>query len=100
MSPVTLAWSAAWILTGAAAVVRLLRLSDSPEPFVRTAYRMLAISAACLAAGGIVQRAANGVIGGPQPLRIADLISLAALPALVIGLATITADRAGPPTAG
>ena len=33
------------------------------------------------------------MIGGPQPLRVADLISLAALPALVIGLATITADR-------
>src|SRR5712691_8131947 len=93
MSPVTLAWSAAWILMGAAAVNRLLRLSNNPEPFVRSAYRMLAVAAACLAAGGIVQQAANGVIGGPQPLRIADLISLAALPALIIGLATITADR-------
>ncbi len=93
MSPVTLAWSAAWILIGALAVTRLLRLSDNPEPFIKSAYRMLAIAAACLTVGGVIQQAVNGVIGGPQPLRISDLISLAALPALVIGLATITADR-------
>jgi diguanylate cyclase (GGDEF)-like protein/PAS domain S-box-containing protein len=93
MSLVTLAWSAAWILVGAAAAARLLRLSDNPEPFIRTAYRMLALAAACLALGGIVQETVNGVLGGTQPLRIADLISLAALPILIIGLATITADR-------
>src|SRR5262249_11313747 len=33
-------------------------------------------------------------IGGASPLRVADLISLSALPAIVVGLATITADRA------
>jgi diguanylate cyclase (GGDEF)-like protein/PAS domain S-box-containing protein len=38
-----------------------------------------------------MQTAFGGVIGGPQPLRVADLISLAALPALVIALATLTA---------
>jgi diguanylate cyclase (GGDEF)-like protein/PAS domain S-box-containing protein len=94
MSLVTFAWSTAWILMGAVAVVRLLRLSESSEPFVRTGYRMLAVAAGCLALGGVVQEAASGVLGGPQPLRIADLISLAALPALVLGLATLTADRA------
>ena len=93
MSPVTLAWSAAWILMGAAAVIRLLRLSNNPQPYIRTAFRLLAIAAACLAVGGTIQKAVNGVLGGPEPLRIADLISLAALPALIIGLATITADR-------
>lgn len=93
MSPVTFAWSAAWILMGAAAGQRLWRLSNSPEPYVRTAYRWLAAAAACLAVGGTAQQAVEGVVGGPAPLRIADLISLAALPALIIGLATITADR-------
>ena len=93
MSPVTFAWSAAWILMGAVAVMRLWRRSESPEPFIRTAYRWLAAAAACLAVGGTAQQAVEGVIGGPAPLRIADLISLAALPALIIGLATITADR-------
>jgi PAS domain S-box-containing protein len=93
MSPVTFAWSAAWILMGAVAVLRLWRWSESPEPFIRTGYRWLAAGAACLAIGGTAQQAVEGVIGGPAPLRIADLISLAVLPALVIGLATITADR-------
>jgi diguanylate cyclase (GGDEF)-like protein/PAS domain S-box-containing protein len=97
MSPVTFAWSAAWIVMGAAAVARLVRRSNSPEPFIRTAYRMLAVAAACLAAGGTIQEVMGGVLGGPQPLRIADLISLAALPALVIGLATITAERVRTP---
>jgi PAS domain S-box-containing protein len=93
MSLVTFAWATAWILIGAVAVFRLLRVADSPDPFVKNAYRMLAVAAGCLALGGVVQQAATGVLGGPQPLRIADLISLAALPALVLGLATLTVNR-------
>ncbi|HEX9032226.1 MAG TPA: EAL domain-containing protein [Streptosporangiaceae bacterium] len=104
MSPAVLAWSATWTLVAAAACVRLLRASTHPEDSVKNGYRWLAVAAVCLAAGGTVQQALGGLIGGPQPLRLADLISLAALPAIVIGLATLTspfvpgeADQAGAP---
>jgi diguanylate cyclase (GGDEF)-like protein/PAS domain S-box-containing protein len=43
-----------------------------------------------------LHQAFDGLIGGALPLRLADLISLAALPALVISLATLTARSAEP----
>jgi diguanylate cyclase (GGDEF)-like protein/PAS domain S-box-containing protein len=43
-----------------------------------------------------LHQAFGGLIGGALPLRLADLISLAALPALVIGLATLTASYGEP----
>ena len=41
-----------------------------------------------------MQQTLGGLLGGAPPLRVADLISLGGLAAIVIGLATITADRA------
>lgn len=95
MTSVALAWSAAWILVAAAVGVRLWRASTGREPFVRSGYRWLAAGALCLGVGGALQQAFGGVVGGAQPLRVADLIGLGALPAIIIGLATITADRSG-----
>ena len=92
MTPVTLAWSAAWILLAAAACVRLIRVSSSAPPFVQNGYRWLGGSALCLGLGGALQFKYGVLAGGFSPFRIADLISLAGLPALVIGVATITAS--------
>ena len=89
-----LTWSAAWALAAALACWRLLRASGHPEPSVRNGYRWFAVAAVCLAAGAIVQQQFGGLVGGTQPLRMADLISLVALPGLVIGLATVTAEFA------
>lgn len=89
-----LAWSAAWALVAALACARLLRASSHPEPPVKNGYRWLAVAAVCLAAGAIVHQAFDGLIGGALPLRMADMISLAALPALVIGLASLTSRYA------
>ena len=100
MSPALLAWAAAGVIAAAVAVGRLLRASNRPEPPVKNGYRWLAVAAACWAAGGIAQRAFDGLIGGALPLRVSDLISLAALPALVIGLATLTAGSADPGRSG
>ena len=86
-----LAWAALWAVLAALACVRLLRASGQPEPSVKNGYRWFAVAAVCVAAGAIVQQAFGGLAGGAQPLRLADLISLVALPALVIGLATLTA---------
>jgi diguanylate cyclase (GGDEF)-like protein/PAS domain S-box-containing protein len=52
------------------------------------------VAAVCAAVGAIVQQMFGGLAGGAQPLRLADLISLAALPALAIGLATLTSGHA------
>jgi len=95
-----LACSAAWVLTAAAACVRLLRASSQPELSVKNGYRWLAVATACLAVGACLQQAFSGVIGGSQPLRIADLVSLAALPALALGLAALTAEPGGDHAAG
>ena len=89
-----MAWSAAWALIAALASARLLRVPGQPEPSVKNGYRWLAVAAICLAAGATVQQAFGGLAGGASPLRLADLISLAALPALVIGLATLTSKFA------
>jgi diguanylate cyclase (GGDEF)-like protein/PAS domain S-box-containing protein len=94
-----MAWSAAWALIAALACARLLRVPGQPERSVKNGYRWLAVAAICLAAGATVQQAFGGLAGGASPLRLADLISLAALPALVIGLATLTANTAGDPGA-
>jgi diguanylate cyclase (GGDEF)-like protein/PAS domain S-box-containing protein len=99
-----LAWSAAWAVLAVLACVRLLRASGQPEPSARNGYRWLAVAALCLAAGATVHQAFGGLIGGALPLRLADLISLAALPALAIGLATLTSalgrSEAGGPKGG
>ena len=92
MSRAMLAWSAAWALIAALACVRLIRASSQSEPAVKNGYRWLAVAAVCLAVGAAVGQAFGGLIGGALPLRLADLISLGALPALVIGLATLTSD--------
>src|SRR5215467_4172610 len=95
-----MAWSAAWGLIAVLACARLLRVPGQPERSVQNGYRWIAVAAVCLAAGAIVQQAFGGLVGGASPLRLADLISLAALPALVIGLATLTAKfAAGEPGA-
>lgn len=88
------AWSAAWALAAVLACWQLLRAARRAGPAVRNGYRWFAAAAVCLAAGAIVQQEFDGLIGGAAPLRIADLISLAALPGLVIGLATLTAEFA------
>jgi len=96
-----LAWSAAWSVVAVVACVRLLRAAGHPEPSVRNGYRWLAVAAACIAAGATVHQAFGGLIGGALPLRMADLIALASLPAVVIGLATLTSGdgEAGAPRA-
>src|SRR5262245_28985384 len=89
-----MAWSAAWGLIAVLACARLLRVPGQPERSVQNGYRWIAVAAVCLAAGAAVQQAFGGLAGGASPLRLADLISLAALPALVIGLATLTSKFA------
>jgi diguanylate cyclase (GGDEF)-like protein/PAS domain S-box-containing protein len=84
------AWAAGWTVLAVLACVRLLRAAGQPEASVKNGYRWFAVAATCIAAGAIVQQAFGGLAGGAQPLRLADLISLAALPALAIGLATLT----------
>ena len=96
MSRATLAWSAASALIAALACARLLRASNHSEPSVKNGYRWLAVAAVCLAVGATVHQAFGGLIGGALPLRLADLISLGALPAVVIGVATLTSDLPGP----
>ncbi|HEX5188614.1 MAG TPA: EAL domain-containing protein [Streptosporangiaceae bacterium] len=93
-----LAWAAAWLVLAALACVRLLRAASQPERPVKNGYRWLAVATACVAGGATVQEAFGGLAGGAQPLRLADLISMAALPALAIGLATLTSRLA--PAAG
>jgi diguanylate cyclase (GGDEF)-like protein/PAS domain S-box-containing protein len=96
MSPATLAWSIAWILLTAGASARLWRLASPPVPFVKDGYRWLAVAALCFGVGRVGQQAFGGALGGAPPLRLADLISLAGLPALVFGIATLTTDQADP----
>ena len=96
-----LAWPTVWTLAAVLACVQLVRARGHLEPSVRNGYRWFAAAAVCLAAGAIVQVQFGGLTGGAAPLRIADLISLAALPALVVGLATLTSkfapsDHGGP----
>ena len=84
------AWAATWAVLTVVAFAGLLRASGEPEPSVKNGYRWFGAAALCIAVGAIVQQAFGGLAGGAQPLRVADLISLAALPALAIGLATLT----------
>ena len=85
-------WSAIWMLAAVLTAIRLLRAAARPEAEIRNGYRWLAGAAACLGVGATVQRLFGGLVGGAQPLRLADLISLAALPALIIGLWTLSGD--------
>jgi diguanylate cyclase (GGDEF)-like protein/PAS domain S-box-containing protein len=88
-------WSAAWVLGAAVACAGLLRRgSGQPEGSVKNGYRWLAVAAVCLAVGATAQQAFGGLAGGASPLRLGDLISLAALPAIVIGMATLTSGFA------
>jgi len=96
MSPAQLAWTAVGAVAAAVAIVRLLRASNQPEPPVKNGYRWLAVAAGCWGAGGIAQQLFGGLIGGSAPLRVADLVSLAALPSVLIGLATLSTDVAEP----
>ncbi|MHB1433172.1 MAG: hypothetical protein ACYCVZ_13755, partial [Streptosporangiaceae bacterium] len=86
------AWSAIWMLAAVLTAIRLLRAAARPEPEIRNGYRWLAGAAACLGVGATIQHLFGGLVGGAQPLRLADLISLAALPALILGLWTLTGD--------
>ena len=88
-----LAWAATWAVVTVVAFAGLLRASGQPEPSVKNGYRWFGAAALCIAAGAIVQQVFGGLAGGAQPLRVADLMSLAALPALAIGLATLTSGR-------
>lgn len=89
------AWSAAWVFGAAIACAVLIRRgSGQHESSVKNGYRWLAVAAVCLAVGGTVQQAFGGLAGGASPLRLGDLISLGALPAIVIGLATLTSGFA------
>ena len=96
MSSALLAWTAAGALAAVVAVVRLLGASNQPEPSVKNGYRWFAVAAACWGIGGVAQATFGGLIGGASPLRVADLVSLAAWPALVIGVATLTGRFAEP----
>ena len=109
MSGIALAWSAT--LLAAASVAGLLLWQAQRQPHetsqagvashywgsVRNGCRWLAAAAWALGAGAAAQQAFGGLIGGAQPLRVADLVGLAALGALVIGLASLTAESATRP---
>lgn len=92
MSLGTQIWCAVWVVIATLAVIRLLHVSRRPEPAVRNGFRWLAGAVVFLCAGGVIQQAFGGLVGGAQPLRIADLVILIALAALLIGLATLTDD--------
>jgi diguanylate cyclase (GGDEF)-like protein len=111
MSGAALAWSLA--LLAAASVASLLLwqaqgqagdasqggASGQHRGSVRNGCRWLAAAAAGLGAAAAAQQAFGGLIGGAQPLRVADLVGLAAVGALVIGLASLTAESAFRPGA-
>ena len=99
MSAATLAWSAVWLALSALASVRLWRLPSSGSQLAENdlGFRWLAAAALAAGVGGTLQQAFGGLTGGPEPLRLADLVSLAVLPALVIGLVMVTFGRDGGP---
>src|SRR5215472_1808183 len=109
MSAAALAWSVALLVVGCLAGLLLWRAQGQPRDAsragagsqhrgsVRNGCRWLAAAAVALGAGAAAQEAFGGLMGGAQPLRVADLIGLAGLGALVIGLASLTADSSPRP---
>ncbi|GEM_PF-6126623 len=93
MTAAELAWTAGVLAAAAFSAARLLRAPARGQQGTRDGYRWLAAAAACAGSGAAVQRWFAGVVGGAEPLRVADLIALAALPALVIGVATLAAGQ-------
>ncbi|HUZ27073.1 MAG TPA: sensor domain-containing phosphodiesterase [Streptosporangiaceae bacterium] len=92
MSLAPSAWTALSSLAAAGAVMALLGGRQQPEAD-RPARRWLAVSAALWGGAAIAQDVASGVIGAAGPLTLAGLLSLAALPPLVIGLAGLAYSR-------
>src|SRR5579875_2145059 len=81
MTAAELAWTAGVLAAAAFSAARLLRAPARGQQGTRDGYRWLAAAAACAGSGAAVQRWFAGVVGGAEPLRVADLIALAALPA-------------------
>src|SRR5260370_15527951 len=96
MSPATLALTAAGGLAAALAVIQLLRACIQAGPPVKNGYQWLAVAASAWGAGILAQQLSGGLIGGLLPVRATDLVSIAALPALVIAAARLTGEFAGP----
>jgi diguanylate cyclase (GGDEF)-like protein/PAS domain S-box-containing protein len=97
MSLAVQAWTTVGAVAAASATALLWRGSSQHEPSARRAYRWLAVAAALWGCGLIAQDALGmPVPGAAVPLTLADLLSLLALPSLVIGVATLTAAEAGP----
>jgi diguanylate cyclase (GGDEF)-like protein len=111
MSAAALAWSVALLAAAAVAGVLLWRAPAQPHDpsqsgaasqhlrSVQNGSRWLAGAAVALGAGSAAQQAFGGLLGGVQPLRVADLIGLAAMGALVIALAALTAESPVRPAA-
>jgi diguanylate cyclase (GGDEF)-like protein/PAS domain S-box-containing protein len=97
MSLAVQAWTTVGALAAASATALLWRGSSRHEPSVKRAYRWLAVAAALWGCGIIAQDALGmPPAGAAVPLTLADLLSLLALPPLVVGVATLAAADAGP----
>jgi diguanylate cyclase (GGDEF)-like protein/PAS domain S-box-containing protein len=97
------AWTTVGALAAAAAAALLWHGSSRYEPSVKRGYRWLAVAAALWGSGLIAQDALGTPLAGAAvPLTLADLLSLLALPPLVLGVATLTAagQDPGPPATG
>jgi diguanylate cyclase (GGDEF)-like protein/PAS domain S-box-containing protein len=97
MNLATLAWSATWIVLSCLAAARFWRLAGAGQPLAENAYGFRWLAAASLGFGvaGTLEQNSGGLIGGPPPLRLADLVGLAAVLALIIGLVLVTVGREG-----
>ena len=92
MSLAVFAWMTAGALVACAAATSLWRSSTGDQPAVKNAYRWLAAVALGWGAAFVTQAGLPGP-GLGESLTLADLIALAALPALAVGVAALA--RAG-----
>jgi diguanylate cyclase (GGDEF)-like protein/PAS domain S-box-containing protein len=84
-------WTALDALAAAGAVAALL--GGRQREADRLPRRWLAVAAALWGGAAIAQDVASGVIGAAAPITLAGLLSLAALPALALGLAGLASSR-------
>jgi diguanylate cyclase (GGDEF)-like protein/PAS domain S-box-containing protein len=86
------AWTALLSVAAVAAVVALLAGRQQAEP-VRPARRWLAAAALLWGGAAMIRGVAAGSVGAVLPLAVTILLTLIALPALVVGLAGLGSPR-------
>jgi diguanylate cyclase (GGDEF)-like protein/PAS domain S-box-containing protein len=92
MSMPAAAWTALSSVAAAGAAGSLLAGRQQPEA-VRAARRWLAAAALLWGGAAVIRGAAAGSVGSALPLAVTILLTVVALPALVIGLAGLASPR-------